>query len=249
MRRRATYDHPLVSVETTRTAPSPFETSLLLTTNAPVSQNRDTALALESPQPLVLARSSFHNEQLRVSSSQCIEEVTTPPAQPETERSKYQPREFNATRRVSSSCSSVPTNRQVVNCWHVYRKKLASLYRSIAFWKPGPVEALYARSVGAPSHQGSTPPSPLRTTRVASTASLGGRRWSLSPMWWCCASPAVPDMHPPIIPLEPLLPDPLQVASRGTHQVPNADTVGQVPSPSSNETLLMIPLCIRLERR
>jgi len=62
--------------------------------------------------------------------------VTTPPAQPEIDRSKYQPREFNATRRVPSSYPPVPPNRDVGKRWDVYRKQLASLFRRIALWEP-----------------------------------------------------------------------------------------------------------------
>jgi hypothetical protein len=87
MTRRATYAPSLFSVETTRTAPPPYETSSLFNVGAPASlQYRDSASALESPQPSVLASSSFHDEELRASSSQRVEEVTTPPAQPEIER-------------------------------------------------------------------------------------------------------------------------------------------------------------------
>ena len=87
MTRRATYAPSLFSVETTRTAPPPYETSSLFNAEAPASiQCRDPAFALESPQPSVLASSSIHDEELRASSSQCVEEVTTPPAQPELER-------------------------------------------------------------------------------------------------------------------------------------------------------------------
>jgi len=76
-----------MSVETTRTAPPAYETSSLFNAHAPVPPHyRDTALALESPQSSLLASSSSHNEGLRVSSSQRIEEVTTPPAQPELAR-------------------------------------------------------------------------------------------------------------------------------------------------------------------
>jgi len=101
MRRRAAYEPSLFSAETSRTAPPPYETSSLFNANAPVPpQYCDTALALpvESPRHSVLASSSFHNEGLHVSSSQLerIEEVTTPPAQPELERhgSGMAPRRF-----------------------------------------------------------------------------------------------------------------------------------------------------------
>jgi len=43
-----------------------------------------TALALGSPQPSVLGPLSSHDEKLYASSSQRVEEVTTPPAQPDT---------------------------------------------------------------------------------------------------------------------------------------------------------------------
>ena len=74
MGRRAAYEPSLTSVETTRTAPPPYDTYSLFTASAPVPpQYCDTALALESPQPSVHASSSFHNEQ---SSSQRVEEAT-----------------------------------------------------------------------------------------------------------------------------------------------------------------------------
>jgi len=55
-------------------------------------------LALESPQLSLLAPSSSHNEELRASSSQRIENVTTPPAQPEIEWSQYQPLPLNVSK-------------------------------------------------------------------------------------------------------------------------------------------------------
>src|SRR5579863_6344936 len=88
-----------------------------------------------------------------LSNTLVVEEVTTPPAQPETESSKYQPREFNATKRVPLSHSSIPTNRDG-RPRGVYRRKLASLYQGIALRKPRPVEPLHARLVDASSHQG-----------------------------------------------------------------------------------------------
>jgi len=101
MRSRAAYEPSLFSAETSRTAPPPYETSSLFNANAPVPpQYCDTALALpvESPRHSVLTSSPFHNEGLHVSSSQLetIEEVTTPPAQPELERheSGMAPRRF-----------------------------------------------------------------------------------------------------------------------------------------------------------
>lgn len=87
MTRRATYAPSLFSVETTRTAPPPYETSSLFNADVPeFLQYRDLVLALESPQLSALASSSFHNEELRASSSQRAEEGITPPAQPEIER-------------------------------------------------------------------------------------------------------------------------------------------------------------------
>ena len=141
-----------MSVETTRTAPPEYETSSLFNAHAPVPpQYRGTTPELGSPQSSVLAFSSSHNEMLRASSSQSVEEVTTLPAPPEIEglRPTYQPREFNATRRVPSSYSSAPTNREMGKPWDVYQKQLASLYHGIALWEPNPVEALYDRvSIG-----------------------------------------------------------------------------------------------------
>jgi len=127
-----------MSVETTRTALPAYETSSLFNAHAPVPpQYRDTALALESPQSSVLASSSSHNEMLRASSSQRVEEVTTLPDQ------------LNATWRVPSSYSSVPTNREVGKPWDVYQKELSSLQHGIALWDPRPVGALYDRvSIG-----------------------------------------------------------------------------------------------------
>ena len=76
MGRRAAYEPSLTSVETTRTAPPPYDTYSLFTASAHVlPQYCDTALALEPPQPSVHASSSFHNEQ---SSSQRVEEATFP---------------------------------------------------------------------------------------------------------------------------------------------------------------------------
>lgn len=87
MTRRATYAPSLFSVETTRTAPPPYETSSLFNADAPESlQYRDLVLALESPQLSALASSSIEDEELRASSSQRVEEVSTPPAQAEIER-------------------------------------------------------------------------------------------------------------------------------------------------------------------
>ena len=108
-------------------------------------QNSDTALALESPQPLVLASSSSQNDELRASTSQRVEEVTAPPAQPEMERPKLRPREFkfNGTRRVPSSYSSVRINREERRPSDVYRKQLSSLYHGIALWNPDPVKKIY----------------------------------------------------------------------------------------------------------
>jgi len=85
--RRGAYEPSLISVETTRTGPPPYEISSLLNADAPVSpQYCGTALVLESPQPSVFASSSFYNEELHASSSQRVKEVTTPPAQPKIER-------------------------------------------------------------------------------------------------------------------------------------------------------------------
>ena len=89
MTRRATYAPSLFSVETTRTAPPPYETSSLFNADAPeFLQYRDLVLALESPQLSALASSSIQDEELRASSSQRVEEVSTPPAQAEIERSE-----------------------------------------------------------------------------------------------------------------------------------------------------------------
>jgi len=170
-----------MSVETTRTAPPPYETSSLFHGNAPVPpQYLDIALALGSPQPSVLASSSSHNEELRASSSQRVENVTTPTAQPEIERSKHQPREFkfSAPRRVPSSYSSAPTNRGVDNLRDVYRKRLARLYRRIALWERRPVEALSGKSVDVPSHQ--EPPRPRRKFGTSNDTSVNTSTHPLS---------------------------------------------------------------------
>ena len=145
MRRRdsSEYEPSLMSVETTRTAPPPYETSSLFNADLPVlPQYLDAALALESPQPSMLASLSPHNEGSRASSSQHIE---TTPTRPEIERSMtwHQAREFNATTRVVSSHSPVPINREVDKPWDVYRKQLSSLSHGLALWDPSPVKALY----------------------------------------------------------------------------------------------------------
>jgi len=152
MRRRAAYEPSSIDVETIGTAPPPYEAPSEFNANAPVPpQYRETALALESPQPSVLASSSSHNETLHAPSPERVEEVTTPPAQPEIEslRSTYQPREFDATRRVPSSHSPLPINREVGKPWGVYQEQLSSLNHGCALWEPRPVEALYDRvSIG-----------------------------------------------------------------------------------------------------
>jgi len=144
MRRRAAYEPSSIDVETIGTAPPPYEAPSEFNANAPVPpQYRETALALESPQPSVLASSSSHNETLHAPSPERVEGVTTPPAQPEIESSEYQPCEFNAIRRVPSSYSSVPTNREVRNPWNVYREELSPLDLGHALWEPSPIRNIY----------------------------------------------------------------------------------------------------------
>ena len=140
--RRAAYEPDLIDVE--EIGPPPYESSSLSSANAPVPPHYShTALTLESPQPSVLASSSSHDETSRASSSQHVEEVTTPPAQAEIERSKHQPREFNATRRVPSTYSSVPTSRKVGRPYNIYQVQLSSLYHGFALWEPSPIRSIY----------------------------------------------------------------------------------------------------------
>ena len=135
MRRRAAYEPSLI-VETTRTGPPPYKTSSLSTGNAGVPPQCVSVLTRRSPQPSVLSSSSSCNEEFSSSSSQRVDEVSTPPAQPETGKSKYRPREFDAIRRVPSSYRPVPTDREVGKRWDIYRKQLASLFRRIVLWEP-----------------------------------------------------------------------------------------------------------------
>jgi len=142
--RRTVYEPSSVNIETISTAPPPYEISSLSNANVPVPpQYHDTAHAPESPQPLVLASSSSHTETLPAPSSQHVEQVTTPSAQPEIERSKFEPRELNATRHVPSSYRSITTNGEVVKFWDVYRTELTSLHHGMALWEPRPVKVLY----------------------------------------------------------------------------------------------------------
>jgi hypothetical protein len=144
MRRQAAHEPSLIDVEAISPDPPPYEThetSSSFEANAPAPpQYRDKALAVESPQPSVLASSSSHNEEPRASSSQRVEGVIAPPAQPEIERSTYWLREI---RRVPSSYSSVPTNTEGSRPWNLYREQLSSLYHGVALWEPRPVNALY----------------------------------------------------------------------------------------------------------
>jgi len=135
MRRRAAYEPSLI-VETTRTGPPPYKTSSLSTGNAGVPPQCVSVLTRGSPQPSVLSSSSSCNEEFSSSSSQRVDEVSTPPAQPEKGKSKYRPREFDAIRRVPSSYRPVPTDREVGKRWDIYRKQLASLFRRIVLWEP-----------------------------------------------------------------------------------------------------------------
>ena len=125
MRRRAANEPSLFSVETARTAPPQYETSSIYNANTPVPpQYRNTALSLELPQPSVLASSSSQNETSRA-----------PPLK-HVGRPKYQLREFNVRRPLSSRPSTV------------YREQLSSPIHGCALWDPEPAGIYDKVSIG-----------------------------------------------------------------------------------------------------